>query len=995
MRLFFILSAFFLPFSVVAQELSRINSVAPIPDVPFADGAGYSVAIEGDIAVLGAPANDDVGIDAGKVFIYERSTGVWLLKQELVIGALNPSARFGEIIALNNGLLYVGVPNFNNEEGRVMIYKKIDGQWTWMNELMNDEPIYQLQRFGSSIAIDNGLVAVGAPGQLSAQEKTGAVLIFEDVENQSYPTKKVTAPLSETASRFGVSVAWNDGYLFVGDTKSKYNGLNTGAVFVYDRENYEMASKLVINENVFNFGSTLAATNDAVAISSWGQNQNMSFGGVSIFECNNLNWSQPTFAKRLLPSNSSDYGIYGFSLHLEDDKLVVGSRGGKVDIYQKALDGWANAEIISKLSEEQSTDLQRLFGYSLSYDQGTLLVGAFNWNIAQQYSGAALVYEKTGDSWTSWDERQILAPTSSNASGDDFGFSVDVHNEYAVVGAPYDDSKAESSGAVYVLKFDGSRWNRVAKLTPSDGQRWAYFGWSVAISENTVIVGALEATPTRINGIYSTGKVYVFEKPPGEWASATESQQIVRLDNLHRGAFGYSLDIKDDEMVISHFDSGSSEEIGLVYVYQRLTSGWQQKALLRPSTNQFRQFGSKVKISQDLIAVCAPISESFNGSVLLFPKPTTGWSNTSQTAVLRPSDAATFKSFGNSVDIFEETVLVGGTQNLATRGAGYLFEKKGVWKDATEDAILQPQASFAPGNRFGSAVALGRNIAVVASYQVNSESGLALVFRKTDGKWKNTSEYQTIGSFGLIDRFGYSIAMDGDNLLIGAPKADSEAGVMSGAAFFYIDAPHVLKVDSPNADRTYTVGEKIVIHVHFSQPIVVQGRPTLSLILDNGIKRDIELTTLFDNTALAFEYTVQENDFSPDLSYQNENSLFVTSNQIRSTITNSPAMISLPVPGEKNSLSVLRDIVIDGTVVVSIEKETSLDITVYPNPFSDSFRVIADSAVDIEIMTITGLPVFEGKVESQQLIHQITLPGVYIMRVTDGLRSSIIRLVKK
>jgi FG-GAP repeat len=994
-----ILTFFFILFSYnsIAQEVNPLNSNMPMPDLPLREEFGYSITVEGDVAVVGSPGNDDVNVNAGKVFVYERSNGIWILVEELVIDSSNPQTRFGEVVLLNEGILFVGIPNFNNQEGRVAIYKKIEGKWVWINELVNDEPTFLVERFGSSIAVSNGVVAVGAPGQESAQEKTGAVFIFEDIEFNSHSFRKIIAPDSEISSRFGVSVAWNSTHLFVGDTKYAFNGSRTGGVFVCDRSSYEVITKLTTTQNDFNFGNLIKATDESVAVSSWGQNQNMSFGTVSVFERDGTDWSNANLVVKLAPANATEYGIYGFSLHLDNEVLIIGSRGGKVDFYTKQTSGWTTPILAARLPTGSSTDDQKLFGFSVSYDNDNVFIGAVNWNLPQQYSGATLVYEKSGDSWASLDEKKILTPTSSNAAQDSFGFSVDVDNNYAVVGAPNDDSKGESSGAAYILKFNGLGWDRIAKLLPSDGGEFAYFGWSVAISNNTVIIGAKEASPTRINDVFSTGKVYVFEKPSGEWVSTTESQQILRVDNLHEGGFGSAIDILGDEMVISHFNGGSSEEIGLVYIYERMTGSWVRKALLRPSANTFRQFGSKVKMDKNLIAVCAPISETFNGSVLLFEKPALGWSNSSQTAVLRPSDGASFKAFGNSVDIHGETILVGSTQNASLSGAAYIFEKNGTWKDATEDAILQSK-QLIPGARFGAAVALGQNMAVVSSYQVNSESGLALVFRKTEGRWRNTSNHSNIGSFGLLDQFGFSLAIHQDNLLVGAPKATSEVGNESGIISSYLDSPSITKVDSPNPDGIYKIGQKIEIEVFFSQPIIVSTPPILKLTFDNNLTKEIEMSRISDNRNLVFEYTVQENEFSSDLSYLNQNSLLSSPDQIRSQITSVQALTLLPLPGSSNSLSGIRDLVIDGSipVVVGIQESMDQDIIVYPNPFSDSFRIACDEPIHVKIMTITGVNVFSGTLQPENAVTPNVVPGTYIMKIwTKNGENKVIRLVRK
>lgn len=965
------------------QDWNALGSGAPEPDITLQDQYGYSISIEGNIAVIGAPGNDDRNVNAGKAFVYEKSNGQWELISELFLENADAEIQFGKTVLVKDGLILIGVPGFNGfgviQEGRVVVYKRNAEGWAWINELRNDIPS-AYDHFGVSLAMHNGVVAVGAPGSTVVAENSGAVFLFKNIETETFPVAKITAPASETIYKFGMSVALNAEDLFVGDIRSKVNGVTKGAVFVFDLGTHTAKAKLTTSNTVFNFGSTLAATANELAISSWGANANNSYGSVYIFDKPAGDWMDATEDIQILPDNGVEYGIYGSSIYLDGESLVIGSNGGTaVDFFVKPATGWADIGEPYALKNNSFTYLQR-YGFSLAVSGSDVIIGAYNWNLPGEYSGAAFAYEKSEQPWSSLVEKKILKGFSLSASGDKLGFSVDMDGEYAVAGAPYDDSYGESSGAAYVFKFNGTSWDRIAKLTPSDGTQLDYFGWSVAISGNTIVVSAIEAVPTSENGIYATGKVYVFEKPSGEWTSTHESTQILRMDNSHRGHFGYDVDIDQYEIVISHFDGGYSNEIALVYIFGRNVTGWEQKAKLHPSETSFRQFGANVVLNDNLIAVGAPISENFDGSVLLYERPSSGWVDAEQNAVLRPSDARVYGYFGTSIDINGSTVLVGSKQAYTgSAGAAYIFEKNGDWKDATEDAILSPETKV-DGARYGASVALGSDFAVMSSYTVN-ESGRALFFKKIDGNWKNTTEYFLTSSFSEGDQFGYNLALFNDFLVVGAPGASSTSGAESGSAFFYLKPPTVTEVNSSTADGTYTVNDKIQIKVVFSQKVLLKGNPKLQISLDNNVMHDLSFKNLTSEQEMNFEYTVAAGDFSDDLDYKNVDALKIELGQLTSKINAAFAVKDLPIPGSPHSLSGLRDLVIDGTTVVGVENPAENNFQVFPNPFAGGFQIRSNEDVSIVLISSNGTHVYKGELRANEVCTPNVQQGIYILDV--------------
>ena len=362
--------------------------------------------------------------------------------------------------------------------------------------------------------------------------------------------------------------------------------------------------------------------------------------------------------------------------------------------------------------------------------------------------------------------KQLAELTASDgAVGDDFGISVAVTGNTAVVGAAFATiGSLQNVGAAYVFAKPGSgTWTQVAKLTPSNGVSYQYFGYSVAISGNTIVVGC--------GGIF--GGAYVFVKPADGWRDMNETAIL-------GGGSQVAM-------------SGNTIATG-VWVYVKPKTGWVSDMLptatLSEKQPQDDGFGASVAISGNTVVVGA-IGQNYklNGSAYVFVKPASGWTNITQTAKLTQSDGTSLDNFGFSVSVSGATIAVGArdkNSGLPYTGAAYVYvQPSGGWTDATETAEL----TNAAGNRdsqFGFSVAATTGRIVVGSpygYGPNNE-GAAYVYNQPKSGWVTTSQYsaQLLPSDAQAgNSFGISVAENGGFILVGA----SELPVAPGAAYIF------------------------------------------------------------------------------------------------------------------------------------------------------------------------------------------------------------------
>ncbi len=161
--------------------------------------------------------------------------------------------------------------------------------------------------------------------------------------------------------------------------------------------------------------------------------------------------------------------------------------------------GYATDYTETKLTASDGSASDR-FGYSVAIDDDVVIVGAYTDDDMGDDSGSAYIYQWDG---TSWNETKLTA--SDGAEYDYFSKSLAIDGNTIVIGAGNDDDNGSNSGAAYIYRWDGTTWNET-KLTASDGVNLDYFGRSVAISGDTVIVGA----PLDDNNESNSGSAYIY-----------------------------------------------------------------------------------------------------------------------------------------------------------------------------------------------------------------------------------------------------------------------------------------------------------------------------------------------------------------------------------------------------------------------------------------------------------------------------------------------------
>src|SRR5438552_6092532 len=350
------------------------------------------------------------------------------------------------------------------------------------------------------------------------------------------------------------------------------------------------------------------------------------------------------------------------------------------------------------------------FGYSTAVDGTFAVLGSTTASPLGNASGAAYMFRYNGSSWA---QQQKLVP-SDGAPGDGFGYSVAISGSYAVVGANGDDDLGSASGSVYVFRYNGSSWAQMQKLRASDGTTNQWFGYSVSISGNVIVVGAPE-----YNGY--AGSSYVFRYNGSSWI---QEQKIVASGGVYTLAFGRSVSVSGTNIVIGARDSYLVQN-GAAFVFHYNGSSWIQQQILRASDAvSLDGFAESVAISNNTIVAGAQYRDDLGtdvGAAYVYALVGSTW--TFQKKLL-PSDGTWSGRFGISVAASNDNIVVGAF-GQDYRGAAYAFHFDGTNWSQTSKLVA---SDVALADNLGFAVGLSGTTAVVGAPVHANYKGSAYIF---------------------------------------------------------------------------------------------------------------------------------------------------------------------------------------------------------------------------------------------------------------------------
>ena len=357
--------------------------------------------------------------------------------------------------------------------------------------------------FGSAVAIDQGVIAVGKPGDDTLGENVGSVYLFDSRTGEQI--KVILPELGEDEWGFGYRLAMGDGVLAVGSYAVQPDGARFNSVTLYDSLSGELLFKLVPGdtESVLYLGVDIAIENNIVVIGAGGDDVvGTASGAVYLFDI-----SAGQLLHRLVPEDGKRNDYFGRSVAIDHGIVAVGATGvddhgagsGAAYLFD-ASTGDQIAKVVPDQVEEEDW-----FGHSIAIQDDLLVVGANGDDFVRLNSGAVYLYEVSSGLQVA-----KVHPSKPSQFGR-FGWDVAIDHDRIVVAADFAFNNVLYAGAVYLL--DVQSGSEVSRLLPSDRQRDDHFGSALAFSDGVVVVGA-EDDDDQGDG---SGSAYVFHLCPADF----------------------------------------------------------------------------------------------------------------------------------------------------------------------------------------------------------------------------------------------------------------------------------------------------------------------------------------------------------------------------------------------------------------------------------------------------------------------------------------------
>ena len=398
----------------------------------------------------------------------------------------------------------------------------------WLTEGVALTPSHPSERdeYGWGAAIEGDVLAVSAPYHDAQGPDTGAVFVFERIDDVWSETAYLVPEFPDPHGWFGRWLALGDGRLVIGAPYEDVVGIDgvkledSGVAYVYEKIGGEWRRTGTLLPETPRAGASLgwsaSISGDRIAIAAWqdpmalASGEQGEVGSVTTYVQRKGLW-QPEAVFR--PNNPSDRHMFGRDIELYDNILVVGAPGDD----------------------------------TIAEDAGAIFVWHF-YNNTWNFTG------------------KLLA--SDGAAADRLGSQVALHGRWLASGAYDHDQPSWSSGAVYVWKLD-NLWNFHTKLQPSDLQPGDWFGYSLDVKGDLMVVGSPHRAHPE-SGTYRSGAAYVFELIDDQWVELGVLGPVSPIEAGERAEFGWVTEVDGTTVVVGAWlaNAEAGEDAGDAAVYE-------------------------------------------------------------------------------------------------------------------------------------------------------------------------------------------------------------------------------------------------------------------------------------------------------------------------------------------------------------------------------------------------------------------------------------------
>jgi hypothetical protein len=374
--------------------------------------------------------------------------------------------------------------------------------------------------------------------------------------------QKLLGSDTSAGDNFSYSLYLDGDTALIGAYGDDDKGVDSGAAYIFVRvgDTWMQQTKLLASDGAStdNFGFGVTLDGDTALVGA--PYKNGWRGAVYVFIRDGTTWTEQA---KLVASDPGVGDAFGMFLSLDGDTALIASTGygdlvGSVYVFTRTGSVWSQqAKILA--SDGIAYDY---FGQNVCVDGDTALIGAPGHDEAADYGGAAYVFMRSGSTWT--ETQELLASDAENA--DNFGLSVSLEGDTALIAAPADDPMGYHSGSIYVFTRDDDTWTEQQKFFPTDSEPGDLFGWwSISLSGDKALAGSMRDDDFGT----SSGSAYIFTRGETNW---TQETKLLPSDGAEQDYFGYAVSLSGDTALVgAYLDDDNGLNCGSAYIFKRMT----------------------------------------------------------------------------------------------------------------------------------------------------------------------------------------------------------------------------------------------------------------------------------------------------------------------------------------------------------------------------------------------------------------------------------------
>jgi len=391
-----------------APAYSQCDTTKLVPN-DSASGArfGEGVAIDGEVMLVGAPRDDGAAGSAGAAYVFRRTGTVWAQEEKLTASDAASNDHFGQTVSIDGNLAVVGSPDDDDagsRSGSAYVFRFDGTSWNQEQKLVAPDAAAS-DSFGWSVGISGDTIVAGAKSDDDTINDSGSAYVFRVSGTTWSMEQKLNAAAPASIAQFGDAIAIDGDTVVVGAWQDDSLGFFTGAAFVFQRAgtSWSKEQKLTASDAAqFRwFGRSVGVAGGLIAVGAYGDGAGGSEAGAAyVFRLSGTVWTEE---QKLTASDATSDDRLGWSIGVHPEYIVVGANSadnagvlgaGAVYVYRN-LGGVWHEQIKPVLPDQNSGDDA---GYASAIDSGAqIVVGARGATEAGAGSGRAVVFAAACD----------------------------------------------------------------------------------------------------------------------------------------------------------------------------------------------------------------------------------------------------------------------------------------------------------------------------------------------------------------------------------------------------------------------------------------------------------------------------------------------------------------------------------------------------------------------------------------------------------------------